>query len=1735
MNTTLEIKKNKQTIYMKKLFRFLLIALITFVATPQNVQAQCTPTASGAECEGNPIQFFGNPAASNHNWTFDALGTSTQVSPSFVFNTPGTYKITYECTINGVPCKGTLTITIKARPKINVKLLNQFQQCFEGNSMCFVDSSKSGQVGGCIKKIVYLFNDADRIEVLNPTFPRTFCKTYLNPLGGNVELTVEVEDCNGCISKTTYPAIGFIFAKMDVKFSSNKPIKCDSAKVTVTNLTGIKLSDIDSFAWDWGDGTFDINKNWNNPVYHTYKKAGTFNGKLFVKSKFGCKESFTFNSTAVVYKAEGIILANRDSSCNSDPCFDFRLKDGPIAGATSFLWNFGDDPMDQQNYNDKTWSPTRCFTTGPRAFLVKLDYKHPVCGNRTIYDTVLTIGPVSTIEIPPQGILIKENHRYQCVIRDTVQFTNASTFYHNDKNMSDDDSTFKKNWGDDRLGHKWWVNPFDQFKGNAMPNQKRLRYYAERLWNFGDDYAAKCTTDVVKNRNVGINCQYSMDTLPKHWYTPWDDVYFDDASIRPATLSVFYDVDRRCTTKRVWASDSNYIIEDTIALLPNQADSITKGTTGTWSGFSKHVYPDHIVNGPGERYFTYPGWIYLNAGDSAYVSGFDYSNQVLHTGPKRIQLNYKDLVVLKSKTDKFTYILDTFVKRDTVAKDFILEQIAKNKKFHIVGKFKQNVPPGDTVSYSIHYRKFYEKTVKCYTVRLKHTDTFHPLRCESEATVQLALRPPSAKRMRKESIECFGSINPQYGITFILTDTKPGCTQNWTEINYDSFCGRNNWVKMVGGLFPGNRPQAPMPVMPYAISGQFPTRFSKTYTSSMVCAKDGCITVGLIVGNGFKPGVPPPNNKPECIDTIWYNKFACFPLQDPNFKIITPLKQANGAYKACRNDQIIYQLSDNNKTNAYDVENISWSLYTGNAGPNFDKYYRLAVNDLYKRYVYKPGTNNKELMNYLIRTKTIIAPGGTSEVILSKDSIVTAEIYEWDTIADFTKAFDQIKKEVDKLGFDIYELSGSTVYKMIWNKKGSIGNPATGSRGCIDTTGYGSLIVFKVQPRPGKSKILNFRDTSIRPFDSAFFGGKWIQNVVEFRPQYAGYYILELAMSGKGCVQQKGERMTVGFYNKVTLSDSIICNKSPITASTEFRYFSIFPEIDGLKDPVDWWKNRQGQAGQKNREGFVRWDWSKADDNIAQPLTIFGGFPYGATGLGPISIGTGIPGALYYSNPGIYTLRVTTADSFGCKDTIPKTIYVTKVIADFALDVNRPYCKTIIKFNDSAKVIDPCLPGRQCDRIIEWWIDWGDGKKQAFFRESAGGYPNSVGHDYTRNGTFTITYAVKTYLGCKDTIKKQIVISGPIPAFDTANLGRRNICINDSLQFDNESIFPSPASQWFWDFGDGTVPLSIKSKSSVSHTFKKAGTFNIFLRQFDSISGTGKYCDAVYPDTTDGGQAIYTITVHPVREVNAIANPLRICPGDSISLISRSDTGYETFNWKFNNPSDVVSTTDTLLRYRLISPGTHQIILNPDLKGFITPKCASADTVTVYVDSIKADFDIDSTKGPLMCFKNTSINGVTYQWGFKQLSDIRKTGEPFTENSTSTDQIVCNKQDTGCFWIVLIAKSSAGCIDTQAKPLCYYNRTKIQPPNVFTPQKVTDGFNDVFDIPISGHVKYDLSIFDKWGVKVFESEDDKVDWNGKVKNTGAPCTEGTYYWVLKYKFKGDDKDTKIGGVVMLLR
>ncbi len=133
-----------------------------------------------------------------------------------------------------------------------------------------------------------------------------------------------------------------------------------------------------------------------------------------------------------------------------------------------------------------------------------------------------------------------------------------------------------------------------------------------------------------------------------------------------------------------------------------------------------------------------------------------------------------------------------------------------------------------------------------------------------------------------------------------------------------------------------------------------------------------------------------------------------------------------------------------------------------------------------------------------------------------------------------------------------------------------------------------------------------------------------------------------------------------------------------------------------------------------------------------------------------------------------------------------------------------------------------------------------------------------------------------------------------------------------------------------------------------------------------------------------------------------------------------------------------------------------------------------------------------------------------------------------TGDSTSSIEI----DTTGLYQVELI--SFEGCKSLDSVQILF-GGDAFYLPNAFTPNG--DGLNDTFSaIPKYDYVnKYHMSIFNRWGQKIFETKDINNGWDGTF--AGSPCMQGTYVYQIIYSEIGNQpQQSKIKqGILMLVR
>jgi gliding motility-associated-like protein len=590
-------------------------------------------------------------------------------------------------------------------------------------------------------------------------------------------------------------------------------------------------------------------------------------------------------------------------------------------------------------------------------------------------------------------------------------------------------------------------------------------------------------------------------------------------------------------------------------------------------------------------------------------------------------------------------------------------------------------------------------------------------------------------------------------------------------------------------------------------------------------------------------------------------------------------------------------------------------------------------------------------------------------------------------------------------------------------------------------------------------------------------------------------------------------------------------------------------------DPYDFWRQAEfdpNQVKDPYSTEIIFWNLGLGRfDTIRRTGPVFAETMYWDFGDGNTYKGT--RPTHKYSGFGRYRVEMVTMDSLGFWDTCVSFVNIVKPIASIYTPKDIYACSEITEFIDTS-FIDFGTGPTTTDAVKNnyWWF--GENKSDTVTPVSIN--RQTVNWLYRTNGPFTVKLVVETEQGCYDTAYQEIFIQGPRPGYrlitDTigcAPLRVRIINTADSAGQRTPSDTPTVETIIYW--GDGNSTSVLGRFDTVEHVYQSEGVFSIVAAGRDAISPAPVNCSIVYfPDTVDGFNAPVNIYIYKyAKEITGDKQAL--CVGEELEITNTSDSNFTAFRYfVYQLPDEILldsfnvngpaTSNNPILSTRIFdSTGLYRIVSVPtSFSANIPPEaydnCRVTDTIEVVVSGPTADFDIDSTDVPAFKFTNTSKNAVRYEWWLYKTDNpanilqtkLGSTSDPnwsFDLGNELGDFVVCLK--------AFSPDSLGSCEDTICKPIINQFTTDIKLFNVFTPNG--DNVNDLFVVDISNEVLFEIVIFNRWGGKVFESNDKNKSWNGRVNNEGNESPAGVYYYIINYQLRAQDPKTVNGSVTLI--
>lgn len=378
------------------------------------------------------------------------------------------------------------------------------------------------------------------------------------------------------------------------------------------------------------------------------------------------------------------------------------------------------------------------------------------------------------------------------------------------------------------------------------------------------------------------------------------------------------------------------------------------------------------------------------------------------------------------------------------------------------------------------------------------------------------------------------------------------------------------------------------------------------------------------------------------------------------------------------------------------------------------------------------------------------------------------------------------------------------------------------------------------------------------------------------------------------------------------------------------------------------------------------------------------------------------------------------------------------------------------------------------------FIQWGDGNNDSFANFSKT-------HHYTGIQNYVPKLKVFNQNGCFDTFKLPTFRAIP-NAKIYATASKDTLCLNQQMIVTQHTkVFHpkdalSKVSTW--------VDLSLQSVKNLSDSLVKFQTIGNGNQTVKSIIYTGTGCN----DTSQ-------LSFFVVPEIKLSVQTKDICVGDTLNVQSSWLNQFSVDSLWYSLNGQLVS------RKSPKSPNFNSfyplIVGNYQLKtGLIDRfRCKVIDSTKIKIfDLPKVDFSFtensfDENSQQLVFFDHTT-NAASWIWNFDKL------GSSTVQNPNLVVPI--NSKLKVYLWVT----DTHGCMDSLGKELLIFHEIKFSFPSAITING--DGRNDFFKSYEKQWIeKLQLKIFNRWGEKVYESNDKNFEW--------SPTLSGTYVYQLTIK------------------
>lgn len=307
-------------------------------------------------------------------------------------------------------------------------------------------------------------------------------------------------------------------------------------------------------------------------------------------------------------------------------------------------------------------------------------------------------------------------------------------------------------------------------------------------------------------------------------------------------------------------------------------------------------------------------------------------------------------------------------------------------------------------------------------------------------------------------------------------------------------------------------------------------------------------------------------------------------------------------------------------------------------------------------------------------------------------------------------------------------------------------------------------------------------------------------------------------------------------------------------------------------------------------------------------------------------------------------------------------------------------------------------------------------------------------------------------------------------------------CAIGPFSFSDSSVTGSNQfTTTYWNFGDGNTSF----EDDPVHQYVDAGSYSV-VRHVEDINGCVD-------------EKIVVVDWFPASVIQVGPSIREGCRPLEVEFVNNSSpiNGYSIL-WDFGdgNTSNEVSPI-----HIYEDAGVYTVSLEINSPTGCLADTTFADLIEVY-EIPEAGFECGPMNpnnfNPTVTFTDASMFGATWFWDFGN-------------GATSTEQNpVYSYPDTGVYTVTQYVYHESGCPDSITKVIDVEPKFTYFLPNAFTPNfdDVNDGYRGTGDF--FGIREFEMKIWNRWGERIFQTNDPFEEWNGRKNNTGAMSKNGVY-------------------------